>query len=91
MIARIGYFDSTDLTDRTWVPDALNGQPGLRSWFHLVDDESGQHISLTIWDDLDAATTGEAAVAAAARNVNFTGPGPDRVQRLRIVRTLTNP
>jgi heme-degrading monooxygenase HmoA len=84
MIIRLGHFGPVDLSDRTWVPDALTDCPGFRGWYHVVDDATGDELSLTMWDDEAAAAAGEAAVAAAGRAVEFSGPGPVRVQRLRV-------
>ena len=51
MIARVGYFEDFDLSDRDYVLDALGGVQGYRQGFHLYDQDSGQSLSITLWDD----------------------------------------
>lgn len=87
MIARIGYFEGFDLTTRDWVLAALRGAAGLRAGYHLVDDATGDGMSITIWDDEESARAGHELVGAARPATGDGGPPPSRVQMLRIVRS----
>jgi hypothetical protein len=86
MIARVGYFDGFDLRTRDWVLVALNGAEGFRGGYHLVDEATGDGMSISFWDDETSAAAGEQLVAAASPPGGDGGPGPSRVQLLQVVR-----
>ena len=86
MIARVGYFDGFDLTGRDWVLDALQGSAGFHGGCHLLDEVTGNSMSISFWDDEACALAGQIIVAAASKSGDHTGPGPSRVQMLKVVR-----
>ena len=77
MIARVGYFEDFDFSDRDYVLDTLGRVQGYRQGFHLHDQDSGQSLSLTLWDDEASMVAGSEAIAEATRSGNHSGPGAD--------------
>jgi heme-degrading monooxygenase HmoA len=86
MIARIAYFDAFDLAGRDWVLDALEGADGFHGAYHLRDEATGGSISISFWNDEASAASGNGRVAAASQAGGHTGPGPDRVAFLQVLR-----
>lgn len=86
MIARVGYFEDFDLSDRDYVLDTLGGVQGYRQGFHLHDQDSGQSLSITLWDDEASVVAGGEAIAEATRSGNHAGPGPTKVQTFAVIR-----
>jgi hypothetical protein len=69
------------------VLEALEGAEGFRGGYHLVDDASGDGMSISFWDDEACAAAGEQLVAAARPPGGDGGPGPSRVQLLKVLRS----
>jgi hypothetical protein len=87
MIARVGYFNGFDLTGRDWVLEALEGAQGFHGGYHVLDEARSDSISISFWDDEASALAGQQIVGAASKAGGHTGPGPDRVQMLRVLRS----
>jgi transposase InsO family protein len=84
MIARIARWNP--FPDTPWVPDVGTHVAGIHALYHLVDDESGEGLSITIADDDDAIDRATSAIVAA--NVRrgpegFVG-GPAEVRSYRV-------
>ena len=87
MIARIGYFENFDFTDREYVVETVRRQPGFQGIFHLVDDESGRAMSVSFFDDDATAAAAQRAVGEAREAGGHGGPSPDRVELWSVVRS----
>jgi heme-degrading monooxygenase HmoA len=86
MIARLGHFDSFDMTDREYVVEAIKDRPGFRGVYHLVDRESGRALSISFFDSEEDAGAAQRAVGAAREAGGHGGPSPDLVETWEVVR-----
>jgi heme-degrading monooxygenase HmoA len=86
MIARIAHFNDLDLNGRAYALDAVREVPGFRGAYHLADQERGRGLSVSFWDDADAAKAGEAAVGEARLAGGHDSPGPELVETWKVVR-----
>jgi heme-degrading monooxygenase HmoA len=88
VIARIGYFENFDMTDREYVLEAIKDKPGFQGVYHLIDPETGRALSVSFFDSDDDAQTAQRAVGAAREAGGHGGPSPDRVEQWDVVRYL---
>ena len=88
MIARIGYFEDFDMTDREYVLEAIKNKPGFHGVYHLVHPESGRALSISFFDTDENASAAQQAVGAAREAGSHGGPSPDRVEKWDVVRHL---
>ena len=70
MIARVAAWEPMPTDDRDWVIDAIAGIPGVRATYHLLDPETGNGLSIAIFDN---ETAGQAAGAAIRRRAEEIG------------------
>jgi len=72
------------------VVPSIRGATGLQAGYWLVDREAGKRLSVTIWDDADAAAAAWPEVSAAIKRVRdaagLTEPqrSPDRSERFEV-------
>jgi heme-degrading monooxygenase HmoA len=88
MIARIGYFEDFDMTDREYVLEAIKDKPGFQGVYHLVHPDSGRALSISFFDTDEDAQAAQQAVGAAREAGRHGGPSPDRVEKWDVVRFL---
>jgi heme-degrading monooxygenase HmoA len=86
LIARLGYFESFDMTDREYVLEAIKDLPGFRGVYHLVEPGTGRALSISFFDSEDDANAAQQAVGAAREAGSHGGPSPDRVERWEVLR-----
>lgn len=90
MIARVAVFeDSPDrFRDGTyaWIKDAVEQVSGFRGLFHLAGSEgTNRSLSISLWDDVEAAEAGETAVGVKRQEVGVTPAPPTRVETFEVV------
>jgi len=98
VIARVAVWEPMPTDDRDWVIDAVAGIPGVRATYHLLDPETGNGLSVAIFDDEEAAQVAGAAIGRRAEEIGWNdqphpplhsrdllpgAPGPPVRQRLR--------
>jgi hypothetical protein len=88
LIARLGYFEDFDMTDREYVLDAIKDKPGFQGVYHLVDPETGRALSISFFDTDEDAQRAQQAVGVAREAGDHGGPSPDRVETWDVVRYL---
>jgi hypothetical protein len=88
LIARIGYFEDFDMTDREYVLEAIKDKPGFQGVYHLMHPESGRALSISFFDTDEDAQAAQQAVGAAREAGGHGGPSPDRVEKWDVVRHL---
>jgi hypothetical protein len=88
LIARLGYFEKFDMTDREYVLEAIKDKRGFQGVYHLVDHKTGRALSISFFDSDEDADAAQQAVGAAREAGGHGGPGPDRVERWDVVRYL---
>ena len=86
MIARIGYFERFDMTDREYVLEAIKARPGFQGVYHLVHTESGRAMSVSFFDTEEDARAAQPAVGAAREAGGHDGPSPACVEAWEVVR-----
>ena len=59
------------MDDRNWVIDAAADIPGVRAAYHLVDPETGNGLSVAIFDDRAAAEAAGAAIRQRAEEIGW--------------------
>ena len=71
MIARVAVWEPMPTDDRDWVIDAVAGIPGVRATYHLLDPETGNGLSVAIFDDEEAAQAAGAAIRRGAEEIRW--------------------
>jgi hypothetical protein len=64
--------------DRDWVVEAAASVPGVRATYHLLDPETGNGLSIAVFDDEDAARAAGNAIRRRAEEIGWnsqTRPG----------------
>ena len=88
LIARLGYFENFDMTDREYVLEAIKDKRGFQGVYHLVDHKTGRALSISFFDSDEDADAAQQAVGAAREAGGHGGPSPDRVEKWEVVRYL---
>jgi hypothetical protein len=57
--------------DRDWVIDAVSEVSGVRATYHLLDPETGNGLSVAIFDDEEAAQAAGAAMRRRAEEIGW--------------------
>ena len=91
MIARVGFFEEFDFDDREFVLGVIGSMPGFRGVYHLVDHDSGDALSVSLWESDADADAGQEAVGERFRSGGHGGPGPVRARRFEVVHHLGDP
>ena len=72
MIARVAVWEPMPTDDRDWIIDAIAGIPGVRATYHLLDPETGNGLSIAIFDNETAGQAAGAAIRVALRRSGGT-------------------
>lgn len=59
------------IDDRDWVVEASAEVPGVRAVYHLLDPETGNGLSVAIFDDEAAAEEAAAAIRRRAEEIGW--------------------
>lgn len=90
MFARIAAWELMPDDDRQWVIDAAKAVPGVLSAYHLVDDATGNGLSIAFFqDDVDVAQV-KAAIAQEASAIGWNDaprPTPSSETIYRVLRS----
>lgn len=71
MIARVAVWEPMPTDDRDWVVEAAASVPGVRATYHLLDPETGNGLSIAIFDDEDAAQAAGSAIRRRAEEIGW--------------------
>jgi hypothetical protein len=71
VIARVAVWEPMPTDDRDWVIDAAAGVPGVRATYHLLDPQTGNGLSIAIFDDEEAAQAAGAAIRRRAEEIGW--------------------
>ena len=89
MIARVARFeaqpDRFTRGEYRWVLDTIKGCEGFVNAFHLVDDRTGDSISISMFEREDAATRAEKQVGAAREQLEKQTSPPDELHVWRVI------
>jgi hypothetical protein len=90
MIARIAVWQPMPTDDRTWVAAAAKDIPGVVAGYHLIDPETGDGLSVSIFEDAQALAATKAAIddrAAAIGWHDHRRPAPAKVTIYDVLRS----
>ncbi|MGY1745001.1 hypothetical protein [Blastococcus sp. SYSU D00695] len=90
MFARVAVWEPMPTDDRSWVLEAARSVPGVRETFHLRDPETGNGLSVGLYDSREAITAAHAAIARRAREIGWHDeerPGPVSVTVYEVLRS----
>ncbi|WP_446214876.1 hypothetical protein [Micromonospora sp. IBHARD004] len=80
MIARVAVWEPMPTDDRDWLVDAMADVPGVHAVYHLLDPETGNGLSVAVFEDEAAAEHAGAAIRHRAEEVGWhDGQRPARV------------
>ena len=84
MIARVARWDP--FPDAPWVAEVGTGVPGVHALYHVIDDETGEGLSISIGDDDDAFDRATQAILAEndKRGADGFSGGPTEVRTYRV-------
>jgi hypothetical protein len=89
MLARVARFrgkpDRFTSGEYRWVLDAIRSVDGFEAAYHLVDEDAGDSVSISIFRSQDAASEAERAVSTARERLGRDASPPDVVQTWRLV------
>ena len=69
-----------------WIKEAVDQVPGFRGLLHLSGVEgTDRALSISLWDDDDSATAGEAAVRKRREEVGVSPAPPTAVEMYDVV------
>jgi hypothetical protein len=89
MVARVARFkqqpERFTSGDYRWVLDVISRADGFEAAYHLIDEENGDSISISIFKNEDAARTAEEQVGHARQRLGVTASPPDAVEMWRVV------
>jgi hypothetical protein len=89
MLARVAVWEPMPTDDRGWVLDAARSVPGVRDAYHLVDRQTGNGMSIALFDDEQAMTAAQAAIEERAAAIGWhqvSRPAPKAVTVYEVVR-----
>jgi heme-degrading monooxygenase HmoA len=87
MICRVGIFNGPPEL-RPWVVEAAMTEPGCRGVYHLRRRDGKGGLSISLWDDEQAAKRGAEAITKA-RPEGYEGAGPDEVEWYEVAEYAT--
>lgn len=89
MVARVARFEQQPERftrgDYRWVLDAIRTVEGFETAYHLVDEKSGDSISVSVFKSEDAAVAAEEQVGLARQRLGVKASPPDTVETWRVV------
>lgn len=69
-----------------WIKEAVEEVPGFRGLLHLTGVEgTDRALSISLWDDDESATAGEAAVRKRREEVGVNPAPPTAVEMYEVV------
>ncbi|KIA61763.1 hypothetical protein [Nocardia vulneris] len=90
MFARVAVWEPMPDDDRQWVIDAAKAVPGVLQAYHLVDEQTGNGLSVAFFeDDVDPAQV-RAAIARRAEEIGWNEvarPSPKSETIYRVLRS----
>jgi hypothetical protein len=90
VIARVAVWEPMPDDDRQWVIDAAKSVPGVLNTYHLVDQATGNGLSIAFFeDDTDLAEV-KAAIGRRADEIgwhNAPRPAPKSETVYRVIRS----
>lgn len=90
MFARVAVWQPMPVDDRQWVHDAAKTVPGVLTAYHLIDDNTGDGLSIAIFqDDTDMASV-KAAIEQKAAEIGWNDvprPAPKAETVYRVLRS----
>jgi hypothetical protein len=90
VFARVAVWEPMPTDDRSWVLEAAKSVPGVRDGFHLIDPETGNGLSVGLYDSREAIDAAHAAIEQRAREIGWNDqprPGPVSVTVYDVLRT----
>jgi hypothetical protein len=90
VFARVAVWEPMPTDDRSWVLEAAKSVPGVRDTFHLVDPDTGNGLSVAMYDSREAISAAHAAVEQRAREIGWheqARPAPVSVTVYEVLRT----
>lgn len=89
MIARVARFgsqpDRFTTGDYQWVLDTIESCSGFVAAYHMVDERTGDSISMSVFDTERAALAAEQQVGIAREKLRRAASPPDEVGFWRVV------
>jgi hypothetical protein len=76
--------------DRSWVTNAAKGIPGVVAGYHLIDPETGDGLSVSVFEDEQALAATKAAIDATAVQIGWHDhrrPTPAKVTLYDVIRS----
>lgn len=89
MFARVAVWSPMPQDDRQWVIDAAKSMPGVLDAYHLVDEDTGDGLSIAFFEDGVDVGAVKAAIAAKAEEIGWNDqsrPAPQSETIYRVVR-----
>jgi hypothetical protein len=71
LIARVAVWEPMPTDDRDWVVEAAASVPGVRATYHLLDPETGNGLSIAVFDDEEAAQAAGSAIRRRAEEISW--------------------
>ena len=89
MVARVARFAGQPNRFTTgeykWVLETIRGCDGFVTAFHLVDEQAGESISFSVFENQEAATRAEQQVRIAREHLGRPASSPDEVHLWQII------
>jgi hypothetical protein len=89
VFARIATFrgrpDRFEPERYAWVLETIAEADGFEIAYHVVDRESGDAISISVFDSVEQLQAAEAAVGDARRRLGIAASPPDEVRICEVV------
>ena len=89
MFARVAVWSPMPQDDRQWVIDAAKSVPGVLDAYHLVDEDTGDGLSIAFFEDGVDVGAVKGAIAAKAVEIGWNDeprPAPQSETIYRVVR-----
>jgi len=71
MIARVAVWEPMPTDDRDWVVEAVANIPGVHAVYHLVDPDTGNGLSVAVFEDEVSAQQAGAAIRQRAEQIGW--------------------